>query len=364
MDGGAGVRVLRRLALWVGLPLVVVLIAGWTWYRVSDTGKRWRYEDRLSSYCDGVLPVEETSALTGLRTDSFQNDLRRGDSHTYYEFCWAAGLYVTVSRIPGGVRDGGLFEDDLRWYFPREGADSLPSVTPLGGGWRGFTDVTNTVAALTCRDGGSVVVTAQGDGVEDDDRAPGGRARVGKDRVQRLAGLTTATAARAADRWGCAAKVPDGPPAPPAISSAPQPVALVGGGTCAGIDSGPDERVEWAWQAKPDRNALEERCVLGTWQTPYQGDQEGRLYSFYASYGPSALEERLRLQDRLDYEPRQRKSPFRASAKCPGDAERARFSVAPYDATPHDKKFATAAFKAFVQRAVERHGCGDLRLPD
>ncbi|MFE6754337.1 hypothetical protein ACFVDQ_12105 [Streptomyces sp. NPDC057684] len=354
---------LRRLALWVGLPLVVVLAAGWTWYRVSDTGKRWRYEDRLSSYCGGVLPVEETSALTGLGTDSFRNDLRRGGSRTYYEFCWAADLYVTVSRIPGGVRDGGLFENDLRFYFPHEGAHALPSATPLGGGWRGYTDVQNTVAALTCRDGGSVVVTAQGDGVEDDDQAPGGRARVGRDRVQRLADLTTATAARAAERWGCGAKVPAGPPAPPAVSSAPEPVPLLDG-TCAGIDTGQDMLVDWAWETQPDRNALEERCVLGTWQTPYQGDQEGRLYSFSASYGPSALEERLRSQERLDYEPRHQKSPYRASAQCPGDTERARFSVAPYDATPHDKKFATAAFKAFVRHAVERHGCGDLRLPD
>jgi hypothetical protein len=33
------------------------------------------------------------------------------------------------------------------------------------------------------------------------------------------------------------------------------------------------------------------------------------------------------------------------------------------DATPHAEKFATAAFRAFVRRAVERHGCGGLRLP-
>ncbi|MFE5024611.1 hypothetical protein ACFRAO_15060 [Streptomyces sp. NPDC056656] len=362
---GDGVRVLRRLALWVGVPLVVVLVAGWTWYRVSDTGKRWRYEDRLSSYCDGVLPVAETSALTGLSTDSFRNDLRRGGSHTYYEFCWAADLYVTVSRIPGGVRDGGLSENDLRWYFPYEGAHALPSATPLGGGWRGYTDVTNTVAALTCRDGGSLVVTAQGDGVEDDDSAPAGRARVGRDRVQRLAELTTATAARAAGRWGCGAKVPDGPPAPPAISSFPrQPVAPVLDGACAGIGTGPDERIDWAWTAKGDRNALEERCVLGTDEDAYQGEREGELYRFSASYGPSALEARLRSEHRLDYEARHGKSPFRASASCPGDAERARFTVAPYHATPHDEKFATVAFRAFVQHAVERHGCGDLRLPD
>ncbi|PJN08771.1 hypothetical protein CG723_27215 [Streptomyces sp. CB01635] len=41
----------------------------------------------------------------------------------------------------------------------------------------------------------------------------------------------------------------------------------------------------------------------------------------------------------------------------------ARFAVAPYHATPHDGKFATAAFRAFVQRAAERPGCGDLRRP-
>lgn len=54
----------------------------------------------------------------------------------------------------------------------------------------------------------------------------------------------------------------------------------------------------------------------------------------------------------------------RALAGPPGDTERARFSVAPYGfASSHDKKSATAAFKAFVRSAVERHGCGDLCLP-
>lgn len=142
------------------------------------------------------------------------------------------------------------------------------------------------------------------------------------------------------------------------------PRRLVRGGTRAGIDTGPDERVDRAWQAKTDRNPLEEHGVLGTRQTACQGNQDGELYSFSARYGPSTLDARLRSQHRFDHEPRHRKSPCRAGAKCPGDTERARLSVAPYGfASSHDKKSATAAFKAFVRRAVERHGCGDLCLP-
>ncbi|WP_189544435.1 hypothetical protein [Streptomyces gelaticus] len=31
---------------------------------MSDIGKLWRYEDRLATYCEGLLPVAESAALT------------------------------------------------------------------------------------------------------------------------------------------------------------------------------------------------------------------------------------------------------------------------------------------------------------
>lgn len=33
---------MRRIALYAAVPLVLVLAAGYGWYRMSDTGELWR----------------------------------------------------------------------------------------------------------------------------------------------------------------------------------------------------------------------------------------------------------------------------------------------------------------------------------
>lgn len=351
-------RTMRRLALWVGLPLVVVLVAGWTWYRMSDTGKRWRFEDRLSSYCGGLLPAEQTAALTGLSTDSFKNDIRRGGTRAYYEFCWAADQYVTVSRVPDGVR-GGVPSDDVHRYFPHEPAGALPGPAPLRGGWRGYTDVQNTVAALPCRDGGSVVVTAQDDeGVQEN--ADGTWPEVDRDKVQRIAELATATAVRAAGRWGCAADAPAGPPRIPALHAGPDRGVAVPEGACAGLDTGADERIGWTRGSADDPHTTWETCTLGTHEEAYQGEDEGVLYSFSARYGTEALADRI---EESEYAGSTIKSPLYGSARCPGDRERARFTAHAQDDTAQAKRLAATALKTFARHAADRHGCTGLRIP-
>ena len=37
-------RAVRRIGLFCVLPLALALTAAYTWYRVSDTGRGWRYE--------------------------------------------------------------------------------------------------------------------------------------------------------------------------------------------------------------------------------------------------------------------------------------------------------------------------------
>ncbi|MFG2651338.1 hypothetical protein [Streptomyces sp. NPDC048436] len=85
-------------------------VRGYGWYRLSDTGKRWRYEgyeDKLKSYCAGVLPYEETVALTGLPSDPATRlpyDVGQGTPKQGYEFCWikSLGIVVTAAGIPDG----------------------------------------------------------------------------------------------------------------------------------------------------------------------------------------------------------------------------------------------------------------------
>ncbi|MEK8168943.1 hypothetical protein NKH77_01185 [Streptomyces sp. M19] len=186
------------------LPLVLVLVAGWTWYRVSDTGKRWRYDDRLASYCDGLLPSERTRALTGLRTGGLVNDLRRGDTKTYYHLCAVGDSYVTVSRVPEGSTTA---RPGRRAGFPSRRGRARPA-RHVPARWRlarihRRTEHRCLAELRERRIGGR---DRAGDGFEDSERP------VHRDLVRAHAELVTATAARAADRWGCVTRVPSGEP--------------------------------------------------------------------------------------------------------------------------------------------------------
>ncbi|MFD7816012.1 hypothetical protein ACFV6E_24265 [Streptomyces sp. NPDC059785] len=361
--GAVRVRhVMRRVALWVTLPLVVVLAGGWTWYRVSDTGKRWRMEDRLASYCDGLLPYEETAALTGLSTESFQNDIRHGGTDARYEFCWVADLYLTVSRVPDGT-DSGLLSDDVQFFLPYEDVGALSTPQPLRGGWRGYTDAKNTVTALPCAHGGSIVVTAQSHGYVEDDNADTWP-RVDRTGPQREAELAAATALRAADRWGCAVKAPSGPPKVPALHADPDGATGVTEGACAGLRTTADERVTWTRGTDDDPRTLWETCTLGTEAPEYQGDDEGVLYRFSAKYGTQALAARLQDRGWSGGSGTERDDPLRASAKCPGDRERALFTAFAQDETAKAEQLAATTLKTFARLAADRRGCTDLRIAD
>ncbi len=57
--------VLRRVGLFGVVPLVVIAVAAFGWYRLSDTGRDWRYRDRLAGFCQGLVPEAESAAFTG-----------------------------------------------------------------------------------------------------------------------------------------------------------------------------------------------------------------------------------------------------------------------------------------------------------
>ncbi|OKJ14782.1 hypothetical protein AMK20_03000 [Streptomyces sp. TSRI0261] len=348
---------LRRSALWGALPLALVVLAGWVWYQVSDTGKRWRYEGHLESYCDGVLPSSQAAELTGLRPDRLYNDLRRGTRKAYRWHCTLDDVRLTLSRLPN-ADDDVIDPLAVQFYLPRVDEDALPVSSPLGGGWTGYTNVMNTVASLACDNGGFVVVTAQGGGFDDDTQV------VDRDRVQATAELVTAAAARAADRWGCATTPPDGPPRVRPAAGPPAPAADVRQGTCAGlpVESHPD--IAWAWGAHTDPRTLDERCVLSTSnELPSdQTDAEQHIWTLEARYGAQALAEAAERRDSSD-QTNEYRDRFRATAQCPGSTVLARFSVWSSQRGAKDNTAAVALLKAFVLRATERHGCTDVRLP-
>ncbi|MEV2255264.1 hypothetical protein AB0I94_32655 [Streptomyces sp. NPDC050147] len=184
---------MRRWA-WVGaLAVVLALLGGYGWYRLSGTGKRWRCEDRLESYCGGVLPYEETVALTGLPSGpatGLPHDVGEGTPRQGYDFCWVASMdiVVTAARIPDSA------PIDLKFYLPRLRAEAL--ATPMGGGWRGFTDGVNTAVVLPCTNQDRAITAA----AQLTEEEPG------KSVSCRVAELVAATAVNAADRWGCERK--------------------------------------------------------------------------------------------------------------------------------------------------------------
>ncbi|MFF1692048.1 hypothetical protein ACFVXC_00195 [Streptomyces sp. NPDC058257] len=328
------------------LAVVLALLGGYGWYRLSDTGKRWRYEDKLESYCGGVLPYEETVAFTGLPSDpdtGLPHDFEQGSPTQGYEFCWIKSLdvVVTTARIP----DTSAI--DLKFYLPRLRADALPTL--MGGGWRGFTDGVNTSVVLPCtnRDH-TVAVTAQLTSEEPN-----------KSVSRKVAELTTATAANAADHWGCKnrpgtrARVVD----PASDSTTPQQA----NGTCAGLPWSRNKRIDTITETPADRLAPYAMCSL-------DGEDTDDGYRLEASFGPYALRERGEsLHTELTAKPAgggaEVKEFFWASADCPGDGPRALFQITPQSATSDNPSFARAALAAFAKRAAERRDCTGLQLP-
>ncbi|QNP61612.1 hypothetical protein [Streptomyces genisteinicus] len=336
--------VIRRLALYAALPLVLVAVAGYGWYQFSDTGKRWRYEDALAGYCQGLIPAEESAVLTGYDTDAgLPLDYRDGGPGGY-EFCKVGRHTLVIAEIPADARD----DDGRPGVFDRlrpSPTGTLP--LPLGGGWHGYTNRVSAAVVLTCAGRESSVVVGS---------------QTGGDTVagSAVARLLTATAERAADRWDCDAQTggatPDDYPEPQEKSR------FEAEGTCAGLPLRDRDDIDWIREttAAPGTAPLES-CVLGAAR-----DAESRpeLFGLTASFGPFA-QAVAPLGDGADPEAGRLGDLLWGTAACPGDGARARFTLDPASpAGEGDDAFARAALAAFAERAAKQHGCTGLRLPD
>ncbi|MEV5551773.1 hypothetical protein AB0L35_37550 [Streptomyces sp. NPDC052309] len=337
-----------KAARWVTLGCVLLVTAaaaaGYGWYRWSETGKGWRYEDKLASYCGGLIPYAESAVFTGLNTEV---GLSRDDEYGYgedrYRSCQVADMTVTV----GLIREDAVASDTGPDIF--DALDAGPSDrTPvaLGGGWRGYTDMRDTAVVLPCahRDAGreaSLVVSIQGDDSHDN-----------PEEARAMAELATGIARKAARSSSCEAGFGGRIPKvhAPGGMSAPESAS----GTCAGIRFPESQWIDWIKESKPSGSAPLEGCLLGESKA-----RDEVLYGLEAAFGPYA--QRLRApsgaRSGLGH------SHALATASCPGSTVRAVFTISASVYAAPTKDFLRSALRAFAERSAERHGCTDLTLP-
>ncbi|MFD5500211.1 hypothetical protein ACFWJS_10880 [Streptomyces sp. NPDC127061] len=340
-------RTMRRIALYVALPLVLLLAAGYSWYRMSDTGKRWRYEDRLATYCEGLIPAAESAALTSYSIDpGLPGDRTGGADDNRWDECGVADTRLLVALIPhDAVRNRRISGEPLSLL--RDGSsDHLP--VAVGGGWQGHTDFRDTGIVLNCTNRpASLVVTVSAD--ESHENA---------EETRRIARLATATAERAAERWSCDAPHGSRVPTVPVRPDSPVPGNTTG--TCAGVPVPGDDSVDWHRETTAPGTALLETCALGETKA-----RDEELYWFGAAFGPYA--QRLRTSDDGDSggyrgdAGTDRHSAW-ASAAC-GKGPRALFTVNDTEYAAPPRGYLRTALRAFAERAAQRHGCTDLKLP-
>ncbi|WP_030211500.1 hypothetical protein [Streptomyces bikiniensis] len=354
-----------RWTAWVAGALALGLLVTWIWWRESDTAARWRFEEAMKTYCGGVLAYEEGPLFEGLGHEvALRGDHSpRKDAHT----CWlgTSRRQVVVALLPGGDPGPGELRDTLP---PLRDRVLLP--LPLGGGWRGWIDGSSARVLLDCRGSADrVAVTVEMTSrlrEEDAEKVFAEPERMWED-TDHLFGtrFALATAVKAAGHWGCEAET--GKP----LTSLPEVTrdeeAERADGTCAGLPFALDRRLDTVWETAVDRSAVYEICEVEA-----SGHFTENPYSFSARFGPYALAAR-REGDFRDTAGGvgARGGTLWASARCPGDTERALFtgSVPPEAFTawfPDEKggeTFGLPAFHEFAKRSAERHGCTDLRLP-
>ncbi|GCB49548.1 hypothetical protein [Streptomyces sp. NL15-2K] len=342
-------KVMRRVALYVVMPLAMVLAGGYGWYRLSDTGKGWRYEDKLATYCDGLIPYKESAVFTGLNTETgLSGDEEGGFGDESVHNCKVADMRLTIALIPDDAVGSGSDSDDvLDTLRPETATDALP--VALGGGWHGYTNMQDAGVVLACDNKPvSVVVSIDGDAQE----PPASTARAKGE-------LAASTARKAADRWSCRAEEGGRIPPVPAPEGESSPYAA--SGTCRGIPIPEDQyEIDWLIETKATGTAPLENCVLGE-----TGARSEPLYWLDASFGPfaqglrSATDEPFAVNTDAGLE---RDSAW-ATAACPG-AARAIFRISATVYADPRKGFLTTALRAFAERSAKQHGCTDLKLPD
>jgi hypothetical protein len=330
------------------MPLVLILVGGYIWYQMSDTGKGWRYKEKLATYCDGLIPYDESAVFTGLNTEiglAHDEHQRFGDGRFYS--CRVSDMTMTIGLIADDAVNSRQDEFEMLDTLRSSASDTPPK--PLGGGWQGYTDLRNTGVVLPCKNKpASVVVSIAGDESHENPRE-----------ARKVGELAAATARNASAHWSCKTKFGGRIPSISGPVTEKYPSSATG--TCKGIRITGHESlyIDWIKESKASGTTPLEMCAFGEF-----GANSERLYVLEAAFGPYAQ----RLRSATD-EPGAMNAHTGlgldmawATAACPGSA-RAIFSIYATEYADPRKAFLIKTLRAFAERSAARHGCTDLRLP-
>ncbi|MEU8955111.1 hypothetical protein AB0C93_12490 [Streptomyces sp. NPDC048518] len=410
----------------LGALVALALVAG-GYYWWGGPRERRAAQQVLDGACDGVLPSREMRDVLGdgpyksgpgrldlraARRDGESSRIRTVTCDVTGDGVRVAGggtneaeVEVTVQSVPrrgddvtgdDGREEIGPDEDPL---YPRLSPE-LPPVG-LGGGWRGLfttgeslTDrpgtgtragAATTVTLLDCahgRGGLLVTVDAKDDDVTLDDPK----------RRTAFARIATATAAKAARKWGCDAELGSPPRSVALPVNVDESVPLAdASGTCRGVP-GRARQVSRAWESRSAGGPVEVCVVAGERpELPGPGSPFGvRGYHLVASYGPYAETERrayAQRYGRYSEKPGPGEAPAGrledggqwASAACRDGSGPALFTVRDdaawnrdrsrtYDErrtkpSAADRAYERAALAEFARHSARTHGCEAPRLP-
>ncbi|WSQ12183.1 hypothetical protein OG604_32935 [Streptomyces sp. NBC_01231] len=337
-------KVVRGVALFGALPLVLVLAASYGWYQWSDTGKRWRYEDTLASYCDGLIPYAESSVFTDLNTEvGLSRDLKHEAGDESFDSCTVADMRVTIGLVAEDSANSVGF--NMLDMLHTDSSDYPP--VALGGGWQGYTDMRNTAVVLPCENmSASLVVSIASDESHED--AIEARA---------MGDLAAATTRKAAEQWSCegtfGGRIPKvSKPAKRTFTDSPA-------GTCKGVPLR-GLQIEWVMETTGSSSAPLERCALSD-----TVNSEVPSYHLDASFGPFAQRLRTASDDLDGMNGNAGIEHNRAwgTASCPGTAVRALFSIEATQYAAPTKSTLLSSLRPFAERSAARRGCTDVELP-
>lgn len=347
-ENGGEMKVFRRVALFVVVPLAVVLVAGYVWYRTSEPGERDRYEDKLASYCAGLIPLEESAVFTDYNTDvGLPHDEKRGWGAEAFHHCLVADLYVSVGKVAADAGQKPTSEDDFLAELGPTSREFLPMA--LGGGWYGYTDFDSTGIVLACTNRPwSVVVDIESDASHTNRRE-----------ARAVAELAAGVGRKAARRWSCAAN--EAGPVPPVAQPTGQFAPQAATGTCQGLSIPDDDLwIHWVKETPASADTPVEQCALGETKA-----RDEELYWLSAYYGPYAQARRADPYDSsLRTKPAGIGRDFAwATASCPGAPKAVLTIISTEYGRGADEHFLVDTLSAFAKRSAKRHGCTDLRLP-
>ncbi|MFR9798683.1 hypothetical protein ACL02U_22720 [Streptomyces sp. MS06] len=320
----------------------------------------WRDQRSLDSACDGTL------AQGGLDAALNSTHARaRADDPDYLASC-------LINR-PDTRQHGGALQIRLRWSnqsatlaalapFGQNANGVKGQAAPLGSGWPGvirYDGTAQVVVALDCQNAKGKALLAYGDLIRwPEDAEATGPVLTGLGRV------TTETAQKAADKYGCLAKggtrlTHVSEPTPPR-SMAPRSLATAQG-SCTGLrgiaGQAAEAGVPDAVAYPEDTDTPQVNCYLFT-------PDKKPGYGLYAYYG--ALAKDFQSSDSLEHTD----DYASATAHCPRSAQEAVFvlyrlydrETDSYPVTHYSDQFARAALKTFAAHEAKLRGCTGVHL--